>query len=252
MSKVVVIDPGHGGKDPGATGHGLKEKDLTLKISKYAYDYLESNYEGVKVYMTRTKDTYPSLSGRCRYEKSKNADLFCSIHVNAGGGNGFESYVLRGAYTSTRRKQKIIHDEIMKVCPSGWRDRGRKQAGFYVLKHTRSSAILTENGFIDTKSNADDLKKDSFLKKLGYAHAKGIAKALGLKRKTKEEGKGKNKGEEKKKLKEFWRIHKNGKQIGYYDIDENARKMIHEVLEKSMIANEKEIDIKVERDLKYV
>src|SRR5690606_29421878 len=67
---------------------------------------------------------------------------------------------------------------------SGFRDRGKKQANFHVLRETRMHAVLTENGFIDTKKDADFLKSDANLQKIGEAHAKGVAKYFGLKKKA--------------------------------------------------------------------
>src|SRR5690606_13418747 len=86
--KKVFIDPGHGGSDSGAVGNGLKEKDLTLAIAKECEKVLKSEYEGVTVKMSRTGDTYPTLSARTNAANSWNADLFISIHINAGGGTG--------------------------------------------------------------------------------------------------------------------------------------------------------------------
>ena len=78
---VIVIDPGHGGKDPGALGlFGLKEKNITLSIGEYVAYFLKK--DGYKVYMTRTSDTYPTLADRVRLANRVKADVFVSIHVN--------------------------------------------------------------------------------------------------------------------------------------------------------------------------
>lgn len=78
---VVVVDPGHGGKDPGALGlFGLKEKNITLSIGKYVAYFLKR--DGYKVYMTRTGDTYPTLADRVRLANRVKADVFVSIHAN--------------------------------------------------------------------------------------------------------------------------------------------------------------------------
>jgi N-acetylmuramoyl-L-alanine amidase len=179
----IYIDPGHGGNDPGAVANGLREKDLTLKIGLYARDYLLNNYSGVQVKMSRTSDTTKSLSARTKEANNWNADAYVSIHINAGGGTGFESYIYPGVGSSTKSLQNDVHGEVMKVF-SGFRDRGKKHANFHVLRETKMSATLTENGFIDTKKDADFLKKDANLRKIGEAHAKGIAKRFKLKRKS--------------------------------------------------------------------
>lgn len=185
MSKVIVLDPGHGGSDPGAVGNGLREKDLTLDICKRVKKYLESNYTGIKIHMTRTNDKYLSLSQRAQFANSKKADLFVSVHVNAGGGTGFESFIYNGSVSSkTRTYQNTIHAEIMKQL-AGVRDRGKKRANFAVVRQTKMPAILTENLFIDTKSDAQKLKDSKFINKIAQGHANGIVKALGLKKKPK-------------------------------------------------------------------
>ncbi|WP_029761895.1 N-acetylmuramoyl-L-alanine amidase family protein, partial [Geobacillus thermodenitrificans] len=90
-----VIDWGHGGSDPGAVGNGLREKDLTMKIGKMIGDML-GEYEGVQVIYTRTDDRYLSLEERAEIANKAGADFFLSVHINAGGGTGFESYVYNG------------------------------------------------------------------------------------------------------------------------------------------------------------
>lgn len=80
--RTIVIDPGHGGKDSGAIGNGLKEKDLVLKISQFLGDELKSM--GYKVLFTRNKDVFINLKDRTAFANKKNADIFISIHINAG------------------------------------------------------------------------------------------------------------------------------------------------------------------------
>lgn len=179
----IYIDPGHGGSDPGAVANGLREKDLTLKISKYMRDYLLANYTGVEVRMSRTNDSTVSLSARTNDANKWGANAYISIHINSGGGTGFESYVYPGVGQATRNLQNAVHSEVMKAF-SGFRDRGKKQANFHVLRETKMHAVLTENGFIDTKKDADFLKSEANLRKIGEAHAKGVAKYFGLKKKA--------------------------------------------------------------------
>ena len=92
--KKVVIDPGHGGKDPGAISRsGLKEKDVNLDVAKRLYNLLKA--AGVEVVMTRSSDTFIPLSERARIANSSGADLFISVHSNANrvkSMNGFEIY----------------------------------------------------------------------------------------------------------------------------------------------------------------
>src|SRR5690606_1537612 len=184
MAKKVFLDPGHGGSDPGAVGNGLREKDLTLAIAKATEKYLK-NYEGVSIKLSRTGDTYPSLSARAKAANDWGADYFVSIHINAGEGRGtgFESYIFNGTVSSkTKEYQKKVHQTI--VAGTGWTDRGMKRANFAVLRETKMPALLTENGFIDRKEDAAKLKDSKFIDLLGKLHAEGIAKALGLKKKS--------------------------------------------------------------------
>jgi N-acetylmuramoyl-L-alanine amidase len=181
---IQVLDPGHGGGDPGAVANGLREKDLTLKIALYARDYIHELYEGVKVYLTREKDVFLSLSERADFANRLNADHFCSIHINAGGGKGFESYIYNGSYPSkpkTQALRNVLHDTI--VSETGFYNRGKKEANYAVLRETNMPAVLTENGFIDNSSDAAFLKSDDNLRKIALAHAHGLAKAHGWKEK---------------------------------------------------------------------
>lgn len=95
--KTVVLDPGHGGKDPGAVGKRSKEKDIVLNVALLAGKYIEENIEGVNVVYTRKTDVYPALMERTNIAKKAKADLFISIHANAAGSKsayGAENFVL--------------------------------------------------------------------------------------------------------------------------------------------------------------
>lgn len=180
MAKIF-IDPGHGGTDSGAVGNGIREKDITLRIGTMVRDMLVSEYEGVTVRMSRTSDETVSLSQRSNAANSWGADYFVSIHVNAGGGTGFESFVYTGTGAPTTTYQTAVHKRVINL--TNWGDRGKKQANFHVVRETNMPAILTENGFIDNASDANKLKNASFLSTLARGHAEGIADAFNLKRK---------------------------------------------------------------------
>jgi N-acetylmuramoyl-L-alanine amidase len=177
---IICLDPGHGGKDPGACGNGLEEKDITLRLSQLVKAELNSYL--VEVVMTRSEDVYVSLEERVRIANQKKANLFLSIHINAGGGTGFESYRDIAAGAETIRYQNIIHDAVKSIG-----DRGKKVAvkpRFYVLQHTEMPALLLENLFIDNKVDAVFLKDIGFLKRLAEAISDGVVKALDLKSRT--------------------------------------------------------------------
>lgn len=181
----IYIDPGHGGSDPGAVGNGLREKDLTLKIAKYTRDYLNNNYNNATIRMSRTGDTYPSLTARTNDANNWGADIFVSIHINSfnGSAHGYEDFIYNGGVSSNTKK---LQDELhKKLSPHFRNNRGKKRANFAVLRQSRMPAVLTESGFIDNKQDADFLKSGNNLKKLGQAHAEGIAAYFNLSKKNK-------------------------------------------------------------------
>ncbi|MTW85637.1 N-acetylmuramoyl-L-alanine amidase [Virgibacillus dakarensis] len=179
----TYIDPGHGGTDPGASGNGIKEKDITLKIAKKVREYL-GEYDGVSVKMSRTGDTFPTLTQRTNEVNAWGADLFLSIHINAGGGKGYEDFV----YTTIADNSKTgkirdhIHTEVMKK--NGLSDRGKKKANLHVLRETKMPAVLTENGFIDNADDAKKMKSQAWIDDVARGHVNGIAKAFDLKKKS--------------------------------------------------------------------
>jgi len=184
MTKIF-IDPGHGGADPGATANGLREKNLCLSLALKLRDILNQEYAGHTLRLSREADTTVTLKQRTNMANSWGADYFVSIHINAGGGTGFESYIYNGNYASkpeTNRLRNLLHDAI--VQETGYRDRGKKEANFHVLRESAMYGVLTENGFIDHSTDAEKLKSDAFLNKIARGHASGLARALGLKRKS--------------------------------------------------------------------
>lgn len=179
---IVVIDPGHGGKDPGAKGNGLVEKQLTLQFGLKLRDWLRQHYQ-VDVRMTRDTDIFLSLSDRAQFANLLNADYFISLHHNAAGGEGFESYVYLGTQENqSGAYQRIIHDEVMQYLSTlGVKDRGKKDANFAVLRETKMPALLLENLFVDHQHDANLLKNPAVIDEWTKSIAKGMAKALNLK-----------------------------------------------------------------------
>ena len=176
--KRIVIDPGHGGYQPGAVGNGLVEKYLTLSISHSIKSQL-LKYD-CEVKMTRETDLDISLLDRAIMANTWGADVFVSVHINAGGGTGYEDFVWDGGVRkNTLEFQKVFHDGSMTVL-SNFRDRGVKKYNFSVLRNTEMPAILAENLFIDSKIDSDWLKSPQNLHKLGVAQADAIARYLSL------------------------------------------------------------------------
>jgi N-acetylmuramoyl-L-alanine amidase len=182
----IVIDPGHGGKDPGAIGHGLREKDVVLTLAKKINNHL-GQYKNAVVSLTRWDDRFLELSERAQFANTRNADLFISLHNNAASvsAHGFESFIYTNAGSTTKRYQNIIHDHIMNfLAQVGIRDRGKKREDFAVLRRTKMPAILLENLFITNKEENELLRDADFLDNLAKQIAEAIAKAFGLPPKT--------------------------------------------------------------------
>jgi len=176
---LVVIDPGHGGPDPGAIGiGGIRETDVVLEVSKIVKNLLSD--KGVKVMLTRKNEVDLDLPPRVSFANNTDADIFVSIHANASRGkrrdiNGLETFFYRG--WRGRSLAKKIQKQILRVSP-GSPDRGVKQGRFYVIKNTRMPAVLVEIGFLTGRLDARRLGKTTHRKRLAYAIAKGILEYL--------------------------------------------------------------------------
>ena len=211
----IVIDPGHGGKDPGAIGFGLQEKDIVLKVSKMAGKILKEKYK-YDVTFTREDDTFLPLGQRTAIANTQNADLFLSIHVNAhpeSSVKGIETYYLnfttnkdamrvaaRENASSTHNINELheilaelmlntnlsessllaefIQNSIVKGLQKeeyNVRNLGVKQAPFYVLVGANMPAILAEISYISNLEEAQRLKDDNYLQTIAKQLAAGVA-----------------------------------------------------------------------------
>lgn len=176
---LIVLDPGHNydTTDTGAVGNGLREQDITYRIAAKVKPLLEKN--GFTVIMTRNKLTdnvseesvTASLMGRCDIANEAGADLFLSIHCNAGGANGTETYYYTDSEEGKELAQ-VIQDNVVDMV--GLYDRGIKSAGFMVLGYTNMVAALLETGFIDDAGDAQKLGNESSQ----YVFAEGIARGI--------------------------------------------------------------------------
>lgn len=177
---VVVLDPGHGGRQPGAVANGIQEKEVNLQLALLAAKKLEEQ-GSIEVHLTREEDKYVSLGSRVEKARNRGADLFLSLHANAGGGEGFESFIYRGLSSDApeKEKQRLIHASIMKeLSPYEVVDRGRKKANFFVLKNSQVPAVLIESLFLDDPREAELWKSTAFVESLAQGVVKGINKAL--------------------------------------------------------------------------
>ncbi len=182
MAKLVVVDPGHGGSDPGAGGHGLREATLTLTLAKRLRAALLRDFD-VRVELTRSTDRAVALKRRATFANDLRADYFVSVHINSGGGTGYEDFVHSSVAASSKaaKRRSALHDAVMDFMRGeGMPDRGKKSANFAVLRETRMPAVLTENLFLDSPADARLLKDDAFLTRVAEAHARGIGVALAL------------------------------------------------------------------------
>ncbi|RPF53450.1 N-acetylmuramoyl-L-alanine amidase [Aquisalibacillus elongatus] len=179
----LYLDPGHGGRDPGASGSGLVEKSVNLDIALRIRSLLNQTYDNVEVKMSRTSDQYKSLTQRTNEANSWEADFYLSIHCNAFNGStrGYEDYIHSSLSNSSQTAQyrDVIHEEITDAI--SLRNRGKKKANFHVLRETNMSAMLTENGFIDNTQDAKLLEDPGFRQKVAQGHVNGLAKAFDLK-----------------------------------------------------------------------
>ncbi len=171
---LIYIDAGHGGRDPGAIGNGIQEKDVVLPISLELGRALQSM--GYSVYYTRTNDVEVDLEPRVASAESVNADLFVSIHANSlasrnSGVNGVETFHARG---STVGKELAQYVQSQIIANTGATDRSVKAAGFYVIARTSMPAILVETGFVTNPTEAANLNNPSYQKRMAEAIARGI------------------------------------------------------------------------------
>lgn len=173
---LVVIDPGHGGKDPGAIGiGGTREKDIILPISLRVAEVLQEN--GVQVVLTRDSDYFVSLPGRVQMAERANADVFVSIHANSVGlsrpeVSGLETYY----YDNGLGLARAVHNRILQSV--NVRDRRVRKARFYVLRKSSMPSILVETGYLTGREDIAKLRNPTYQRQMGEAIAQGILQYL--------------------------------------------------------------------------
>lgn len=166
----IYIDPGHGGKDPGAVKY-VKERNVALKVAEYMQDYLIKNYDCETKVTTGTDAT----TARAIKANEWGADLFVSIHFNAGGGDGYEALVYS---EKNKNLGKVFEKHVMAI---GQNSRGVKyRPELNVLRYTNMDAILNEIAFVDNRKDIEDWNENHELKKMGEALAKAAAEFLDL------------------------------------------------------------------------
>lgn len=181
----IVIDPGHNYSvtDTGANGCGLREQDVTFNIAEKLKPILERN--GFQVIMTRNSITEnvseesvsASLKRRAAIANEADADLFISIHCNAGGGTGTETYYF-GSSESGKELATVIQKNV--VDKVGLSNRGVKSATYAVLRYTAMVAVLLETAFIDTEADAAVLGSTGGQQRYAEGIARGICEYCGV------------------------------------------------------------------------
>ncbi|MCD4712989.1 MAG: N-acetylmuramoyl-L-alanine amidase [Clostridiales bacterium] len=175
---LVVIDAGHGGRDPGAVGSLVQEKVLTLRASIMLQKELEK--QGFKVYMTRSKDEYVNLYDRAAMAEGLNATVFVSIHINAHTGssaNGVEVLYGNQSLSSDKGLAQKIQSELIRQL--GATDRGiAHRPNLAVLRETTMPSVLAELGFISNPTEQSKLMDNTYLQKAANSIAKGIVEFL--------------------------------------------------------------------------
>ncbi len=173
----VVIDPGHGGPDPGAVGiAGLRETDVVLDVSLQLARLLQSR--GVEVLLTRTSEVDVDLPPRVALANSSGADLFLSVHANAlsmdrPDVNGIESFYFEPAGNRARALAAAVQQQMLAISP-GSPDRGVRTARFFVIRRTVMPSTLVEMGFVTGSLDAPRLMDANFRRQMAVALATGV------------------------------------------------------------------------------
>jgi N-acetylmuramoyl-L-alanine amidase len=176
----VVIDPGHGGEDPGATAvNGRYEKEFTLNMSKAIAALLEQDPQ-IQVELTRTDDTFISTHElyRPKLANELNADLFISIHGNTfddSSVSGTESFYY---HDESLAFAEVIHKHVAQA--TGFKDRGVKKESYFVLRETNMPAALLELGYLTNPENEGKMWTSAFQQSVASAIHEGIREYLKL------------------------------------------------------------------------
>lgn len=175
--KLVVIDAGHGGKDPGAEYKDLREKDLNLKIALKLNEILK--IKGINTYMTRTDDSFISLDDRATIANDLNATLFLSIHNNAFNSSECGTETLY--YPSIKGKEFAFNIQNSLVKALGTKNRGIIERPKLVVLHaTKMTAVIAEIAFLTNTGDRAKLSDEEFLQNTASAFSDAIIKSLGF------------------------------------------------------------------------
>lgn len=181
LDRLIVVDPGHGGKDSGAVNSrvGIKEKTLTLQISTRLAETLAK--QGAAILMTRMDDSYPTLSDRTHIANTNKSDLFLCVHINETNNSkttGSITFCHPGSAASMDLAESIEDQfSALKQIPTigVWYDtKIYRKVGFFVLRNTDMPAVLMELGFISNANDVKALMQPDFQAKIAIAIANGV------------------------------------------------------------------------------
>ncbi|MFL7941774.1 SH3 domain-containing protein [Priestia megaterium] len=172
--KIIVVDAGHGGYDPGTSGKSSIEKNLALTTAKLVASRLANS--GANVFMTRSNDTFISLSGRVNVSEAKHADAFISIHYNAStssSANGIASFY----YSESKDKElaKYIQESMAENAPS-MKDMGVRFGDYYVTRENNQRAVLLELGFLSNAHDEQIVSSNAYQQQISTGIYQGIAR----------------------------------------------------------------------------
>jgi N-acetylmuramoyl-L-alanine amidase len=177
-SFVLVVDAGHGGKDDGAVGNGLYEKNITLKLAQEIKE-LSSQY-GIDVVLTRNNDAYMSPQEKSNFSNTQNADALISVHVNAelhSQQSGFE-VVLSSKNTKFTDNSQVLGSAILQSLSSDFKIQQalqQKKVGIWVLDQSNIPSALIECGYLTNASDANNLKDDAKIELMAKNILQGVA-----------------------------------------------------------------------------
>ncbi len=177
----LVLDPGHGGDDVGATGVGLREKDINLVVSRVLAGMLRLS--GAEVVVTRRDDSAVSLADRLTLAQTFAPDAFVSLHHNSHwfqGTNGTEIYYYEN-WAGSRLAAYILNQLVEEL---GTRNRGTKEAGFYVLRQLEAPSVLVETAFLSNPTNGGELESPVTQYRTAAAIFRGIRQFFEEKQQT--------------------------------------------------------------------
>lgn len=178
--RIIILDPGHGGRDPGAIAKdaSITEKAIVLNVATKVKALLEA--DGATVKMTRAGDTFPSLEERVSFARNNYGELFVSIHVNSAtstSANGTETFYSISGNDNELEDAKLaryINNEI--VSNASMRDRGVKREDFYVIRNLIMPAVLVELAFITNSEDVAKLKDSAYIDIYARSIYNGIVK----------------------------------------------------------------------------